>query len=420
VKDTLKASDLWQEIQALLDEAKDQEAIYLLEEQLPKVEDLNVMGQMAYQLAHIYRSSCETNNIEKAVHYAILAGQVYVRMGRIAPAVVILDWLKEEPKAKEPAQKFQKLIADIFSRKRVKRSKDDDHPPPTPFEQLNGFVQFEYDETSQLREQWKGYQLHPDFRITLFSKLDSRQVSELIDVATARELPPGTKLFQEGDDAFAFYIVADGEIELSSSVGFRKVFREGDFFGELALFGNRKRTATLQTSKGVTLLEFSKEKLTDLMQRMPQLRNHIMKFYELRLFMNVAGRSPLFKDFSASDLEELFDFFSSYTLSGGELLWDEGESSDCLFFIVNGYCDVEKDGKVISTLGPGQFVGEMGLIQTLPRTASVKAMNDCHLLGCHKLVYESLAQKFPKVHTMLQEMADLRGSSNNTEVPVID
>jgi CRP-like cAMP-binding protein len=55
-----------------------------------------------------------------------------------------------------------------------------------------------------------------------------------------------------------------------------------------------------------------------------------------------------------------------------------------MYFIFDGTVDVIKGGKVVANLSEGQFVGEIALIESVPRTATIKTSTDCCLLILYK------------------------------------
>ncbi len=421
MKESLKeTSKLLRQVNRFIAHGNFQKAIELIETELPRTENLNEMSDLFRKLAHLYRfNGTSLDATKKAINYAILAGESYIRAGRMAPAVAMLSWLKELPEAKQSVIHLHTLIARTFSMEQPFIHKpDEEMPVPTPYQELQASVTFDDSDIELARIQWSDV---PTKRITFFSSLKAHEVSRLIQFASIRELVPNSVIFHEGDSPEAFYVVAEGEMELSSSKGFRKTFREGDFFGEVALFGKMKRTATLRTVHGATLLEFSQEALEQCFKEFPSLETRVMNFYELRLFQNVASRSELFRGFSASELEDCFDFFTSIHIPPGRVLINVGGASDRFYFIAKGYCEIEKENKVVSRLGPGQFVGEVGLIFHSSRTAKVTSITDCYLLECHESVFREMIKMFPQLAKILEEVARLRDPNQEiTDKIVID
>lgn len=59
----------------------------------------------------------------------------------------------------------------------------------------------------------------------------------------------------------------------------------------------------------------------------------------------------------------------------GHVLFEQGDEADVMYAVVDGELEVEVNGSVVSTVGPGQVVGEMALVDRhqRPRTATVRA-----------------------------------------------
>ena len=61
-------------------------------------------------------------------------------------------------------------------------------------------------------------------------------------------LTPGDCVFNEGDAGKEMYFVVKGELEVLTKEGKQlAVLKDGDFFGEIAIFGNKPRTATVKS-----------------------------------------------------------------------------------------------------------------------------------------------------------------------------
>ena len=81
--------------------------------------------------------------------------------------------------------------------------------------------------------------------------------------------------------------------------------------------------------------------------------------------------------------------------------------------IADGTADVTIGGKKKATLGPGDFFGEIALLDGGPRTATVTATSDVQLLGLTEWVFRGLMQEHPSIAVKtLQAMAGrLRGAT---------
>ena len=84
-------------------------------------------------------------------------------------------------------------------------------------------------------------------------------------------------------------------------------------------------------------------------------------------------RSPLFEGLSKKDLTELARHTEDVDVSAGQVLCKEGQSGSEFFVILEGEAAITRKGTPIRTLGPGEFFGEIALVEDGPRTASVTA-----------------------------------------------
>ncbi len=98
------------------------------------------------------------------------------------------------------------------------------------------------------------------------------------------------------------------------------------------------------------------------------------------------SRIPIFEKLSGPDLEVLRKLWKPRVLQQGAVLFRKGDTGNSMFIIQAGIVEItvpdeyEKKDYRISVLREGEFVGELSLIDGLPRTASATATDDCVLL----------------------------------------
>ena len=88
---------------------------------------------------------------------------------------------------------------------------------------------------------------------------------------------------------------------------------------------------------------------------------------------------PLFEALSRRQLQEIAKVADEIDVSAGKRLATAGDTGYELFVIVDGNATVKTRGRTVS-LGPGDFFGEMSLIDRGPRSATVEAATDMRLL----------------------------------------
>jgi CRP/FNR family cyclic AMP-dependent transcriptional regulator len=125
------------------------------------------------------------------------------------------------------------------------------------------------------------------------------------------------------------------------------------------------------------------------------------------------GRCPFFTGLSRNELLKLAKVTEDLEVEEGKALTREGQSGSEFFVIVDGEVSVTKDGSEIRTLGPGDFFGEIALLEDTPRTATVIAKTPLRFFVLTRQAFRSLLAHQPgleeKVTKALEER--LRGSS---------
>ena len=89
---------------------------------------------------------------------------------------------------------------------------------------------------------------------------------------------------------------------------------------------------------------------------------------------------PIFSHLSNEEAKRLAAFATETSLADGQILMKQGDYSTELIAIQEGTAVVIQDGKRIASLGEGDLIGEMGLIDREPRNADVIATSPMRLL----------------------------------------
>ena len=82
---------------------------------------------------------------------------------------------------------------------------------------------------------------------------------------------------------------------------------------------------------------------------------------------------PLFKGIGTDGLARLAELATSVDFPAGHVIARQGEIGTGFFVIVSGGVRVVRDGTVVATLGPGEFFGELSVLDRMPRNATVAA-----------------------------------------------
>ncbi len=80
---------------------------------------------------------------------------------------------------------------------------------------------------------------------------------------------------------------------------------------------------------------------------------------------------PLFAGVSKRDLEFIASRVDEVSIKAGQTLIREGQPTEAFFILKSGYVQVTHAGKPAARLGPGEFFGEIGMLDGGPATATV-------------------------------------------------
>jgi len=109
-------------------------------------------------------------------------------------------------------------------------------------------------------------------RLPLFSELEPGELEMISRVAVPRSFPAGTRVFHEGDEGDACYVVRSGSCRVTRQhTDGRAItlasFGPGDFFGELAMLDGEVRSATAEAIEDLELLALPATDMRALMRR---------------------------------------------------------------------------------------------------------------------------------------------------------
>lgn len=110
-------------------------------------------------------------------------------------------------------------------------------------------------------------------------------------------------------------------------------------------------------------------------------------------------RSPLFKDFSPAGLETLAEIAQQRKVPAGHTLFAEDAPGDSLIVICTGTVRLvqrrEGGDREIGTLGPGEHLGDLGLLARTVRLVTATAATECELLELTRRAFFRKAQDKP-------------------------
>ena len=106
---------------------------------------------------------------------------------------------------------------------------------------------------------------------------------------------------------------------------------------------------------------------------------------------------PLFRGLPESAMEAVAGLAMETQFADGETVTREGDEGDAFFVVIDGQLDVSRNGMTLRELGPGDFLGEIALIDGRPRTATVTASGAVKALCVRRSDFLELMDRYGAV-----------------------
>ena len=108
-------------------------------------------------------------------------------------------------------------------------------------------------------------------KVPLFSKLSKKELEEVAHIADELDLPKGKVMAEEGDRGREFFVLLEGEADVTKGDQSINTMREGDFFGEIALVTQMPRTASVTATTDVRVLVITERDFGALLKHSPEV-----------------------------------------------------------------------------------------------------------------------------------------------------
>jgi CRP-like cAMP-binding protein len=112
-------------------------------------------------------------------------------------------------------------------------------------------------------------------------------------------------------------------------------------------------------------------------------------------------RVAWFEDLDQRSLDAIANAAVEQTYQPGQFIMRQGDTGVGAFILRSGKVEVvqEKDGKEtrLATLGPGDVIGEMALLDEFPRSASVRAVEQTTALGIQRWHFKGILESHPQL-----------------------
>eukprot|EP01114_Cavostelium_apophysatum_P007490 TRINITY_DN1959_c0_g1_i2.p1 TRINITY_DN1959_c0_g1~~TRINITY_DN1959_c0_g1_i2.p1 ORF type:complete len:732 (+),score=190.57 TRINITY_DN1959_c0_g1_i2:112-2307(+) len=267
-------------------------------------------------------------------------------------------------------------------------------------------------------------------KVPFFKDCNPGFINSVVQLLRPEIYTPNDIIVSEGDIGSEMFFISQGEVEVVVREKVVGTLDEGNFFGEIAILFESKRTASIRAKTYCDLFVLRKADLDKVLKSFPEEKISITEMGEIRIskdsLRNHIGTEPLFRDVEPKDiLQDLKEWFQPVTFENDGYIYQAEEESDSLFFLGLGTIEfVAEDNCVLKTLkagvGSGFFFGYLDFFKNEPRSHSARAVGRCTVLVLDKSDYENaMNQASPGVRAAIEKICSIKQNSKQV-LPELD
>jgi CRP-like cAMP-binding protein len=122
-------------------------------------------------------------------------------------------------------------------------------------------------------------------RAPLFADLSKDELQQLARVTEDLEVGEGKVLCREGEPAQEFFVIIEGDVEVTRQGRRLSTLSDGDFFGEIALLEDIPRTATVTATKPLRFFVLTRQAFWGMVDRNPEVERKVLRALAKRVLV---------------------------------------------------------------------------------------------------------------------------------------
>lgn len=224
----------------------------------------------------------------------------------------------------------------------------------------------------------------------LLRMLDNEQKDSLVKAFAGPKIKPaGEDIIVQGEIGETFYLLEDGSVDVYISKGGgdqKKVhtYQTGDSFGELAIMYNAPRAATCRAATESKLWELDRTSFKVIVVAAAMQKRE--------KYMGFLKEVPILTSLTEMETSTLADSLAEETYQDGQVICAQGDEGNFFYVIKSGKAicsqlDAAGDDKVVAELTDGSYFGEVALLTSKPRQATVKASGELKVLAVDRATF---------------------------------
>ncbi len=248
-------------------------------------------------------------------------------------------------------------------------------------------------------------------RIPVFAGVNALQFRELMLDSEVHVLDKGATIFKKNDYTNSFYTIFEGSVDIEVSESFRINSGAGNFFGEMSLMSGRRRSGTIYAGDSCVVIETPRRTMNKLIASVDAVKKVLDQTFIVRTIQQrFAQETPI------EDLMPIAEKTVINQYAPGEVIFQQGDEGDTFHFIRSGSVTVSSnvEGReiVMNYVPANQSVGEMALLGSKTRSATVKATVKTETLSIDKQSFDLLRELSDGFEERMQAMVEERHRQN--------
>jgi CRP-like cAMP-binding protein len=124
--------------------------------------------------------------------------------------------------------------------------------------------------------------------IEIFADLSVNELAAVASVTEEAAFDEMEMVFREGETGDTLFLIVEGEVAVIKDCNVDREFEldtigPGDYFGDMALFGDDRRSATIRVKKDARFLTLNKQELQEIVREYPQIALHVCRVLSMRI-----------------------------------------------------------------------------------------------------------------------------------------
>jgi subfamily B ATP-binding cassette protein HlyB/CyaB len=244
----------------------------------------------------------------------------------------------------------------------------------------------------------------------VFSLLDDSELMSVAQKMTTTQYQVGQPVFLAGEPGDSFYVIVSGRarvvgrLETGAETTIASLSK-GQSFGESSLLNDSVRAYTVRAAEDLTLLRLSKSDFIGMVADKRELKRFFQDYIADTSLRNFLKLCSVFSPLGPQEIREVLDCLHPVDYPSGEKIVRAGDEGDAFYILKTGEARVEKDGRLLKLLRPGDGFGELALLTGAPRAADVVADGACSVFRLSKTDFDRLVTDKPKMRQAFVSLA---------------